>query len=128
MTNALVEQEFLTKDVRGGRLLPGPKFGPKRLRAPSIPAELLEALSKAVELKVSRVPMGSALVPEGVVSDDCLVLAPADRTDLFALTPKMRFSADGEFLDPVITESDLPKAIQRAEKRCPKSENRKLTA
>jgi SOS-response transcriptional repressor LexA len=82
VTNALVKQGFLAKDERGGRLLPGPLFGPKRSRAPSIPAELLEALPKGVELEVLRVPKGSSLAADGVMAGDYLVLAPADRTDL----------------------------------------------
>jgi hypothetical protein len=82
VTNALVKHGFLAKDERGGRLLPGPLFGPKRSRAPSIPVELLEALPKGVELTVLRVPKGSSLVGDGVLAGDYLVLAPADRTDL----------------------------------------------
>jgi len=82
VTKALVAQKFLTKDDWGGRLLPGPKFGPKRPRTPNIPSELLEALPKGVELEVLRVPKGSLLVAEGVLAGDYLVLAPADRTDL----------------------------------------------
>ncbi len=82
VTNALVKQGFLAKDERGGRLLPGPMFGPKHSRAPSIPAELLEALPKGVELTVLRVPKRSPLAVDGVLAGDYLVLAPADRTDL----------------------------------------------
>jgi hypothetical protein len=82
VTNALVERGFLAKDERGGRLLPGPKFGPKRSKESSIPKELLEALPKGVELEVLRVPKGSSLATDGVLIGDYLVLAPADRTDL----------------------------------------------
>lgn len=82
VTNALVKQGFLAKDERGGRLLPGSLFGPKRSRAPAIPAELLEALPKGVDLQVLRVPKGSSLVGEGVLVGDFLLLAPAERTDL----------------------------------------------
>lgn len=82
VTNALVAQGFLTKDGRGGRLLPGPKFGAKRGRALNVPEELLEALPKGVALEVLRVPKRSSLAAGGVLAGDCLVLAPADRTDL----------------------------------------------
>lgn len=82
VTTALVKQGFLAKDERGGRLLPGPLFGPKRPRALNIPSELLEALPKGVELTVLRVPKGSSLVEDGVLAGDYLVLAPADRADL----------------------------------------------
>jgi hypothetical protein len=85
VTNALVDQDFLAKDERGGRLLPGPKFGPRRSRAPSIPAELLEALPKGVELEVMRVPKGSSLATDGVLVGDFLVLAPASRRDLSSI-------------------------------------------
>ena len=82
VTNALVEQGFLSKDARARRLLPGPKFDWKKLALPSIPAELLEALPTGVELKVLRVPKASSLVVDGVVAGDFLVLAPPDRADL----------------------------------------------
>lgn len=82
VTNALVKQGFLAKDERGGRLLPGPMYGPKRSRAPAIPAELLEALPKGVALTVLRVPKGASLVGDGVLPGDCLVLAAAERTEL----------------------------------------------
>lgn len=82
VTNSLVKQGFLAKDGRGGRLLPGSLFGPKRSRAPALPVELLEALPKGVDLTVVRVPKGSSLVGDGVLAGDCLVLAPAERTEL----------------------------------------------
>lgn len=82
VTNALVQQGFLAKDERGGRLLPGPLFGSKRRQATSIPAELLDALPKGVDLQVVTVPKGSPLATGGVLAGDYLVLAPAERTDL----------------------------------------------
>lgn len=82
VTNALVQQGFLAKDERGGRLLPGPLFGSKRRQATSIPAELLDALPKGVDLQVVTVPKGSPLATGGVLAGDYLVLAPANRTDL----------------------------------------------
>lgn len=84
VANALVEQGFLAKAGKGGRLLPGPTFGQRRATAPSIPAEVLEALPKESELEVLRVPKGSTLATDGVLPGDYLVLAPADRTDLSA--------------------------------------------
>jgi hypothetical protein len=82
VTNALVRQGYLAKDERAGRLLPGPLFDGSRKRIASIPAELLDALPKGVELNVLQVPRGSSLVTDGVLSGDYLVLAPTDRTDL----------------------------------------------
>ena len=82
VTNALVDQGFLAKDERGGRLLPGALFRQRRQRSPSIPPELLSTLPKGVELEVLRVPAGSLLATDGVLAGDYLVLAPADRTDL----------------------------------------------
>lgn len=85
VTNALVQQGFLAKAERGGRLLPGPMFASRRPRAPAIPAELLQALPSGVELAVLRVPKGSSLAVDGVLQGDHLVLAPADRTDLSSI-------------------------------------------
>lgn len=82
VTNALVKQGYLAKDERAGRLLPGPLFDGSRKRTSTIPAELLEALPKGVELNVLQVPKGSSLATEGVLAGDYLVLAPADRSDL----------------------------------------------
>lgn len=84
VTNALVEQGFLSKDERAKRLLPGPKFGRKSPPAQSIPRELFDTLPKGVSLEVLRVRKGSPLVADGVLAGDYLVLAPADRTDLAA--------------------------------------------
>lgn len=82
VTNALVRQGYLTKDERGGRLLPGPLFGSKRRQPAIIPAELAGALPKGVDLVILKVPKGSPLAIDGVLAGDYLVLAPANRTDL----------------------------------------------
>jgi hypothetical protein len=84
VTNALVEAGYLVKEQRGGRLLPGPRFGKRVRKTHDIPVELLEALPKDVKLVVLRVPKASLLVTQSVLAGDCLVLAPPDRADLSA--------------------------------------------
>lgn len=82
VTNALVEQGFLAKDARGGRLLPGAKFGHKRRRTPSIPVELLDALPVGFEWHVLKVSEGSGLVGDGVLAGDYLIWAASDLAEL----------------------------------------------
>lgn len=79
----LVQSGFLAREGRAGRLVPGASFVRKSQREVTVPPELLAALPKDVELKVVRVPDDS-LKAEGLLAGDCLVVAPADRTDLSA--------------------------------------------
>lgn len=46
---------------------------------------------------------------------------------VLALTPQMGFTPEGAFLQSVVPESALLKAIERAERHCPKSADRKRT-
>jgi SOS-response transcriptional repressor LexA len=80
----LVAQGYLSREERGGRLLPGPSF--KRAAHPSlvdsgIPQGLIEALPKGVRLSVLQVDDHFA-ADDVIWPGDLLVLAPADRTDL----------------------------------------------
>lgn len=74
VSKLLVDEEFLVREERGGRLLPGPKFGHELL------PELRDLLPPGVPVRAFPV-MVNDLAEAGVLQGDTLVLAPADRTD-----------------------------------------------
>jgi SOS-response transcriptional repressor LexA len=77
----LVQNGFLAREGRAGRLIPGPAFVVTAQRAHRLPPELAAALPPGVELKVVRVAVDS-MAPDGVMRGDFLMLAPAERADL----------------------------------------------
>jgi hypothetical protein len=81
LASELVENGFLAREGRSGRLLPGPGFARTASRVHSLPKELAAALPKGVELEVVLVAVDS-MVGDGVLRGDFLVVAPAERTDL----------------------------------------------
>lgn len=84
----LVEQGFLGKEDRGGRLMPGPAFDRRAATASArlvaIPDELRLALPAGVEL-TTLVVDDRFNADEAIWPGDMLVLAPAARTDLSEL-------------------------------------------
>lgn len=93
----LVKSDYLTREERGGRLLPGPLFvRPNAQSAPparqGIPEEVVNSLPAGVNLAVLEVP-NESLAEHAIRIGDMLVLANTDRTDLSDLMLQSRGTA-----------------------------------
>lgn len=93
----LVKSGYLTREERGGRILPGPLFvRPNAKSAPparqGIPEEIVNSLPAGVNLAVLEVP-NESLAEHAIRIGDMLVLANPDRTDLSDLMLQSRGTA-----------------------------------